>query len=96
MRKELKNWEKETNKLKDIFVKKYFGDSANDVYWIGDEIGFILCVNDYFFDLQRIGEAIKYNASVKRFFEYHNKELELAIKNKKMDIAFRNYLKLKK
>ena len=95
MKKQLIQWEKETEKLKDIFVKKYFGDMASDVYWVANEIGGVLVVNDYFFNLERIIETIKYSASNKKLFEYQEEELKFATLNKPMKINFRNYIKYK-
>lgn len=96
MKKQLIQWEKATNDLVVIFIKKYFGDMASDIFWVADEVGGILCVNDYFFNLDRIINAIKYNASVKKLFEYQDKELEFAMKNKEMKINFENYIKYNK
>ena len=96
MKKELKNWEKETNKLADVFVKKYFGKNASDVFWVADDIGGVLCINDYFFNFNMIREAIKYSASIEKLFDYHDEEFKLAMKNKKMNISLKNYIKHEK
>ena len=95
MIKELKNWEKATEELKDKFVKKYFGE-ASDVFWIADIIGGTLLVNDYFFNIDRLVEAFRINCPVELFFEYYDYELEIITKNKKVDINFINYIKLHK
>lgn len=93
-KKWLKQWEMATHNLTNEFIDKYFKGSANDVFWVGDDIGGVFSINDYFFDLDRMREAIKYNASSKRLFEYQDKELDLAMKDKKMDINFKTYLKI--
>ena len=90
----LKNWESETNILADIFVERYF-ESPSDVYWVGEEVGGCLLVNDYFFNLDRILDALKYKASEKQLFDYYDKEIEFSLKNKKMKYNFKNYIKLK-
>ena len=96
-KKVLKQWETATQNLSNEFTNKYFKDSASDIYWIGNkvgnEVGSILCVNDYFFDINRIYEAIKYNASAKRLFEYYDKEIEFAMKEQSMPVNFKTYLK---
>ena len=46
----LKNWEEATEALTFEFILKYFDEGA-DTYWIGDEIGGVLFVNDWFFNL---------------------------------------------
>ena len=96
MIKELKNWEDETEKLKDIFIKRHFGIETSDVYWVADNIGRVLYVNDNYFSLNRILEAIKYNVSSKKLFEYQEMELACAMKDKEPEINFRNFVKYKK
>ena len=88
------NYEKATQELVDFFVKKYFKNDASDVYWVADEIGGVLCVNDYFFSIDRIVEAIKLNCSSKKLFDYYDKETLFNF-NKKNDflISFRAYVK---
>ena len=92
----LTNWEKETNILRNIFIEKYFGEvDEYDFWWIGEEIGGTLAVNDYFFNLERILDALRYNASKKKFFDYYDEELKLQMKDKKMKYNFEHYLKIK-
>lgn len=85
---QLQAWELETNKLTEIFVKKYFKDA--DWYWIGKDIGGVIEVNNFFFNFDRIREALKYKASAKKLFAYYDLEVE-----DKTDISFYAYLKMK-
>lgn len=91
----LHDWEIETNRLTDIFVKKYFKDA--DWYWIGDDIGGVIEVNDYFFGFDRIREALKYKASAKKLFAYYDLESEkmFEIPESKPDVNFRTFLRMK-
>lgn len=89
----LKQWEKSTQELTDYFVKKYFDNVASDVYWISDEIGGCLAINDYFFSLDRIVEAIKYRATKKELFDFCDLELKHLSDGKQININFRNYLR---
>ena len=89
----LGNWEKVTWELGNYFVERYFGDDASDVYWIGNDIGDVLAINDYFFSLDFIREAIKYNATTKQLFDFYDLKLEFDTKNKPMEINFRNFIK---
>jgi hypothetical protein len=57
-----KKWEEATQDITDVFILNYFGKDA-DWYWISDEIGSVLFVNDYFFNFERILEAVKFNAT---------------------------------
>lgn len=90
--KQLENWEKATQELTSLFLKKYF-DNPTDYYFVADDIGGVLYVNDYFFNLDRIVEAIKYKATEKQLFDFYDLEIETLTKGKEMDINFRNYIK---
>jgi len=92
-KKWLKQWELATHNLTNVFTEKYFKNSVSDIYWVGDEVGGVLCVNDYFFDIGRISEAIRYNTSIKRLFEYYDKEIEFAMRDKDMPVSFKVYSK---
>ena len=94
--KVLTEWEKATEKLTRLFLERYFGDEPSDweYYWVAGEIGRVLYINDSFFDLDRIVEAIKYKATPEQLFDYQELEIDLARKNKKPEVNFRNYLKL--
>ena len=89
--KQLKQFDKATDKLAEAFVKKYF-DKPSDVYWVGnDEDREVLIVNDYFFSLNRIVEAIRYDATEEQLFDYYDLEVEAGEKGLKVN--FRNYIK---
>jgi len=92
-KKRLKQWELATHNLTNVFTNRYFKNSVSDIYWVGDEVGGVLCVNDYFFDIGRICEAIRYNTSSKRLFEYYEKEVEFAMRDKNMLVSFKVYSK---
>lgn len=90
MNNQLQAWELETNKLTEIFVKKYFKDS--NWYWIGKDIGGVIAVADYFFDIDMIREALKYNASSKKLFEYYELTIEI---DSSFTTSFKNFIKAK-
>lgn len=85
----LDNFEKAVGEITGRFLAKYFKGVDTDHYWIGDNPTHVLSVNDYFFTLERIYEAIKINAKVKDFFDYYDLELE----DKPVGISFENYCK---
>ena len=93
--KQLLVWEKVTQVLADDFVKLYFG-SDTEAYWVGEDIGFgVLVAGDYFFDLKRIVEALKFKATEKQLFDYYDLEIESANKGSlPLEVTFENYLKL--
>jgi hypothetical protein len=86
-------WEEATESLRLLFVDKYFGKDSEQ-YWISDDIGGVLFVNDYFFNLSDIVGFLKYNYSVKKMFEYYDYSLKCAEKEE-APINIKNYKKLK-
>jgi len=91
MKQILKNWEKATQELTNGFLKQYFDEP--DWYWIADEIGGTLFVNDWFFNLERIVECARYKPTYKQLIDFYELELDFAMKGKPMDINFYHYLK---
>lgn len=88
----LRSWEKETEALVGAFLRRYFKGVDPETYWVSGEIGGVLCVNDYFFDLQRIIEAMRYKPDVTNFFEYADYELHcLQTEGKKPKIDFMTF-----
>ncbi len=76
MKNELrKNWEMATEKMAQAFARHYFGKNA-EVWWVAEEIGGVLNINDHFFNLNEIVDFLKYNYSVKKMFEYYDYALE--------------------
>jgi len=85
----LTGWEKETQKIANAFVLEVFGeDYLDDMYWVADHIGSVLCVGDHFIDMYRIIEYYAYNATPEQFFEYYDWDLE-----KEPPVSFRNFIK---
>jgi len=89
----LLEWEEITNGIVEFFIEKYF--DKPEWFWVGDEIGGILCVNDYFFDLDRILDCIRFNATAKQLFEFSEVEVEYRSENKPMITNFKNFVKYK-
>lgn len=57
------------------FVKKYFGKSVDyydDCSWINDDIGTVLYVNEFYFNLTEMYEYIKHKYGVENMFEHYN------------------------
>lgn len=72
---ELKQYEQVCNKLSNYFVNRYFGKNT-EVFWVAEEIGGCLSVNDYFFNMSDIKDYIKYHYTAKQMFEYYEYELK--------------------
>ena len=94
----LLKWQEVSDELAFFFVEKYFGVDV-DFYWIADDVGGTIEVNDYFFNMSDITDFIKYNYSRKMMFKYYDYALEYHSKKKHKDsdylINIKNYKKLK-
>jgi len=84
------DWEQYTQRLTQFFILFYFGEA--DWYWIGDEIGGTIEVNDYFFDTNDMVNFIRYKYSKKKMFAYMD---ELAENNFERKSSIKNWIKLK-
>ena len=96
--KEIIEYEKIVQKIAKKFVKKYFSEEEEywdyECFWIGDEIGGVLTVSDYYFNFDNILDYLKNNYTVEELFDYYDYYLDEAIKNK-TPINIKNWLKLK-
>lgn len=75
----IEKYETYTNKLVEKFIIKYFEvDEALDVevYWIGEDVGSVCMINDYFFDMCDIRFCLKNNVEVNKLFEWYDYVLE--------------------
>jgi hypothetical protein len=95
---ELNDYLNSVDMLADYFANRYFGKD-NDLWWVGDDIGGVAVIADYFFNMSDIVEFIKYKYSRKQMFEYYDYKLDYQMKpNHKKDdvlICIRDYKKLK-
>lgn len=82
--KQLEAYYKAIEDLTKAFAKKYFGDhyeyDSND--WVGGEIGGIIEINGFYFNMKNIEEAIKFKATKQQVFDYYDYCLEEFGKNK--------------
>lgn len=93
MKELLTKWQQSTVDLSQYFVNHYFGRDT-EAYWIADDIGGCLYVNDYFFNLGTMVDFIKYSYSKNKMFEYYQYTLDCNDK-KKIPINIKNYRHLK-
>ena len=93
------DWEQYTQRVADVFVNKYFGKNASDVYWIGEDIGGVMVINDYFFDLSDMIDFLRYNYSTDDMFEYYELRMDYELKKDNNPNTFmaniKNWKKLK-
>lgn len=89
-------WNKITNELAEYFIIKYFGKLEDcEYWWIADDIGDVIFINDYFFNLSDIVDFLKYKYSKKDMFTYYDYRLAMDTKDKN-PICIRDWKKLKK
>lgn len=92
--KQLENYYKAVEDLTKLFCKRYFKNfynyRASD--WVGGDIGGVICINDYWFNVKNIETAIKYKATKKELFGYYDYSLENDSENKDC-VSFERYLK---
>ncbi len=65
------------NKVAEMFADQYFTDKETslkdlDYWWITDIIGGTLYINDYFFSMDNMIEALKVGVNKKILFEFYN------------------------
>lgn len=71
----IKDWEYATDSIAEEFARKYFGRDA-ELWWVADQVGGVLFINDYFFNIDRMVDSLKYKATRKQMFDYYDMELE--------------------
>jgi hypothetical protein len=92
----LKEWEAATENLKEAFIVRYFMNaSCDDYYWVADQIGGVLSVNDYFFNLDSIVDYIRYKYTPEEMFEHYDYALKCH-ENGETSINIKNYKLLRK
>jgi len=92
----LKDYEKACDMLANEFAHKYFSKGV-EIWWIADEVGGVLCVGDYFFNIRDIADFIRYKYTRKMLFKYYDyvfkehqaKRIPINIKNFKSNLAKR-------
>ena len=84
--KEIKNYEKACQNILKKINDIYF-NAAADIDWIADEIGGVAIISDFFFDMDFMLTALRYNASEKQFFDYYDLMTE-----EKTKCNFKNYI----
>ena len=92
----LKNWEKATQELVDEFTHKYLdrpwdSDFGGD-YWIADEVGTVFCINEYYFGMEIVLYALRYNAPKDKLFDWYDYKMELE-DGETPTVNFKNFIK---
>lgn len=85
-------WEQATSELTGQFIDKFFGKNAT-WYWVADQIGGVLSVNDYFFNLWDLVEFERYKVTKKQMFDYCEHKEDCMLKAER-PMNIHSYLKL--
>ena len=95
--KVIDNWRNATEEVAKAFVKKYFKREVYGQYtfWVADEIGGVFSVGDYFFDINRMIEALELKATFKQLIDYYDAEVDHHSESPDMPFHtnFKNYVK---
>lgn len=90
-----KNIETAIQDFTDYFVDRYYGNDASEVYWVADDVGGVLFVNDNFFSFHNMVQYVKYRYTAKEMFEHYDYSLEQHMKEKS-PINIENWKQVKK
>jgi ribonuclease HI len=93
-RKVVKEWEKVTNKLARLFMKKYFADAQDDFHWVGDIVGGILTINEYFYEVDLVKESIELDAPWELLEGFYQYSMDCFDKGVQKEVNFKNYVRL--
>lgn len=98
MTKELiENLRTATEEVARAFTEKYFPDEeyGEDTFWVADEVGSVFFVADYFFNVNRMVEALELDATYEQISDYIDLEVEHAMKEDgtPTPVNFKNFVK---
>ena len=82
------------NQIADFFTTKYF-KNYSERWWIGDDVGGVMGINDYFFTMDDMLDYLKYKYSFKLMDKHYWYTID-AYEKKKTRICIRDYKKLKR
>lgn len=77
MKEKLKQWEAETQELVEAFADYYFG-SERELWWVSDEVGGVVFINDFWFSLSDIVDFVRFGYSKTDMFKYYDYAMECA------------------
>lgn len=75
MTKAVKEWQEATQKLAEAFTQKYF-DCFPDCYWVANEIGGVYFINDYFFNVEQMRDALLWDVESELLFDWYSDCIE--------------------
>lgn len=74
----LQEYENAVHSITVFFARKYFGDyyQYNTGDWVGQVVGGVICINDYWFNFDDMLQYLKYGYTKKQMFAYYDYALD--------------------
>jgi len=79
----LQIYEDACEELSREFVGWYFDWETTDFWWVGDTTGEVLAVNDYFFNMDVIAQAMRLRPTGDQLFGWYEQDIEYTPKKSK-------------
>ncbi|MGB0405587.1 MAG: hypothetical protein ACPGDB_05340 [Fusobacterium sp.] len=88
------NWQRSVNDIAEEFAKAYYDEDSwiYTSYWIGNDIGGVLSINDEFWSFDLIKEAVQFDCPKEELFNYYDMYIKSAEEGKKLEYNFVNYI----
>ena len=76
MKDSIQQWEELTNTILKNFLSVYFDDNDPYYFWVGNEIGGVVCYGDFFFNFWDVITCNRLSITEEQFFEWYDFNLE--------------------
>ena len=87
-------FEQVSDSVANMFTKFYFGKDF-DSYWVAEEIGWTLSVNDHFFTVSDMVDYFRHEYTPDQMFDHYDYDLKEVIQGKS-PINIKNWKKINK
>lgn len=87
----LKKYYKACEEIAQEIVKRY-GDPIYS-FWVGDEIGGVFCLSDYYLSINEMVELIALDVTDEEFFEWYYWRLDLWEQEKEVPLNLKNKIR---
>lgn len=81
MNRAILNYEKACEKLALEIVKRYYEKDC-EKWWVADDIGGVLFINDQFLSLNLVVEALRHDLTKDEYFDYYDYQLDQHMEGK--------------
>ena len=76
MKDSIQQWEELTDTIFKNFLSVYFDDNDPYYFWVGNEIGGVVCYGDFFFNFWDVITCNRLSITEEQFFEWYDFNLE--------------------